>query len=142
MFQYLNHRFCLETVSFQIPNGYFFDSEPGEESDDFMRIWSPSRDFSVWIYATKNCDNTKEALMDVLDDIEPHYQSSIEELSINGLYGHQATYYMSSPQYYEAWLQLTSDTALTIIIESDIDIATIDVSTVLSEIDVRKEPSC
>lgn len=138
MFQYVNHRFCLETISFQIPNDYYFDSEPGEESDNFMRLWSPDKTFSMWIYITPDCTDTKKSLMDVLKNIEPHYSSGIKEITINGLNGHQTTYYMSQPQYYEAWLQITDDSALTIIIESKKDILELDISEIFAGIDLRR----
>jgi len=139
MFQYQNHRFYWEQkVSFQIPDGYFFDSEPGEESDNFMRLWSPDEDFSVWIYVTEDCVDTEEAILDVLEDIEPKWNSEIQPISVDGLQGHHAFYYMSSPQYYEAWLQIDCDKALTIIIESEHELLDVDTQLVMKAIDIKK----
>ena len=139
MFQYKNHRFHFGGVSFQIPDGYFFNSEPGGESDNFIQLYAPDQTFTVDIRIEKDCDEVIAELQSVLDDLDPTIVYPPAPLQMNGLTGCHATYRNRRSQSYEAWFELGSETALSMTLTTPGNILDIDTAAVLSAIDPRAD---
>ena len=106
MFHYLNHRFHWNNISFQIPDGYYLDSDP--EMPDKNSIWliSPKLDFRVSITITTCSEDTLSTLSNSISDMNPQLIAPIAPISFNGLRGHHAAYRLIRPRYYEIFLDL------------------------------------
>lgn len=121
MFHYLNHRFHWNNISFQIPDGYYLDSDP--ELPDKHSIWliSPKLDFRVAITIMTGSEDSRSALNDSIADMNPELTAPIAPLSINGLHGHHASYRLIRPRYYEVYLDLGHGELLNIVMWSSDD---------------------
>lgn len=67
MFCYKNHRLNVHKVSFQIPDGYFINTEPGMEADNFIRLESPGHDHIVDVRFYRDCASPEEELASVME---------------------------------------------------------------------------
>ena len=116
MFRYLNHRFHWNNISFQIPDGYYLDSDP--EMPDKNSIWllSPTLDFRIAITIMRSNKDTLSALSDSISDMNPELIAPIAPISINGLHGHHASYRLIRPRYYEMYLDLGHGELLNIVV--------------------------
>lgn len=139
MFQYKNHRFHFGGVSFRIPDGYFFDSGRKDEDDIFFRLHAPNFLFSVDIRIEKDTDGVMDELQRLLDELDPAIIYPPEPLLMNGLHGCHTAYRNRRSECYEAWFELDSENALTIVITTRGYILSVDTATVLTEIDPRAE---
>ena len=115
MFRYLNHRFHWKKISFQIPDGYYLDSDP--EIPDKNTIWlaSPHLDFHISITVLTGGEDTFSALSDSITDMMPKCISQIDPISIGGLHGHHASYCLTRSRYYEVFLDLGHGELLNIV---------------------------
>lgn len=138
MLRYLKHRFQWGDISFQIPDGFYFDSEPGEECDNFMRLWEPHKNYSLSLYISTECSDTRAELEDMIEDLRPESMVPIETLSINGFHGHQCNYKFCIPEYYEAWLDIGNGAALNVLLENMKGALDADIDAVWAAIDPRK----
>ena len=121
MFRYLNHRFHWNNISFQIPDGYYLDSDP--EMPDKNSIWliSPTLDFRVSITITTCSEDTLSALSASISDMNPELIAPIAPISVSGLRGHHASYRLIRPRYYEVYLDLGHGELLNIVMWSTDD---------------------
>lgn len=139
MLQYVNHRFHSKGVSFQIPDGYFLNSEPGEEKDDMLYLYAPDKSFHVMMQIEEDCDGSADELETVLDDMAATVVYPISPVAVNGLSGHHTTYRTKRTQYYEVWFDISVGVALSIVIETYGDIMDIDTAAVIAAIDPRPD---
>lgn len=139
MFCYKNHRLCFGHVSFCIPEGYYLDCELGEGIDSIVRFWAPDKSFTIELRVNTECAGSELELASVLHDMKPTVLRAMEAVSINGLSGHHATYRTRRTQYYEMWMDIALGTALSLLIETPKNIMDIDISALLTEIDLSGE---
>ena len=139
MFRYQNHRFYCSCFSFQIPDKFFIDTNPDEDSDDYMKLVSPDESFSVDIRLEQNCKRSYDELASIIHDINATAIHPIAPISMHGLHGHHATYLTKQTQYYEARFDLTGDQSLCFLIVTDNDVLSIDTTAVIAAIDLRLE---
>lgn len=137
MLLYKNHRFHFANVSFQIPEGYFLDTDPEENANNCIRLWDPDKRYSVEIRVDDNTRGSEMELAYVLQGMNPRILNPIRPTTINGLSGHHATYRNTRTQYYEIWLDIDADVALLILVVTKEDILKLDVASVISAIDPR-----
>ena len=139
MLQYINHRFHFEGISFQIPDNYFLDSTPGEESENTIHLCAPDESYGVEIRVEEDCDGSEAELASVISDLTPTVVYPIAPLVINGLCGHHATYRNRRTQYYEAWFDIDDGVALSVVVETKGDILDVDAAALIAGIDPRPE---
>ena len=139
MFRYLNHRFHRNNISFQIPDGYYLDSDP--EMPDKNTIWlaSPRLDFHISITVLTGGEDTFSALSDSITDMMPKCISPIEPISINGLRGHHASYRLTRSQYYEVFLDLGHGELLNIVMWGTDDSIYARTTATITALDLRCE---
>lgn len=137
MFRYLNHRFHWNNFSFQIPDGFYLDSEPGEESDNFLWLWFPNGKYALTLHVLNDCSDTKSELESVIADMTPEWSSPIEPITVNGFHGHHAAYHQCHPHYYEVWLQIADSAAFNIVMENPNGVLDADTAAVIAAIDPR-----
>lgn len=139
MLRYINHRFHCGTISFQIPDGFYFNSEPGEESDNTLNLCDPDETFTLELRVEEDCDGSAVELESVINDLAPTVVYPIAPLTINGLSGHHVTYRNRRTQYYEAWFDMADDASFSLIISTAGDILDIDAAAIVTAIDPRPE---
>ena len=139
MLQYINHRFYCRGISFQIPDGYFLDSTPGEESDNTIRLYAPDESFAVELRVEEDCDGSQAELASVIHDLTPTVVYPIAPITVNGLSGHHATYRNRRTQYYEVWFDIDDGVALSLVVETKGDILDVDANTLVTSVDPRPE---
>lgn len=139
MFQYKNHRFHFGGVSFQIPDGYFLNSEPGGVTDNFIQLYSPDHSLTVDIRVERDIDGVQAELQRMLDEFESIIAHPIAPLQINGLNGCHVTYLNRRSQTYEAWFELDAENALTLVLNTPGSILDIDTAALVAAIDPRAE---
>lgn len=135
MLQYKSHRFHWSGISFQIPDGFFFDSIEGSDTINTIRLFAPDNSFTLELRIEEDCLGSELELTSVIYDLEPVLLYPIAQLTVNGLRGHHTTYRCRRRQYYEAWFDIGENTALSLIIETCGDILDINTTTVLLDID-------
>lgn len=139
MFRYQNHRFYCSCFSYQIPDGYFIDTNPDEDTDDYMRLVSPNETFSVDIRLEQDCERSDGELASIIHDITATVVYPTSPIELNGLQGHHATYRTKQSQYYEARFDLPDSQALCLLIITAGDILSIDTTAVVAAIAPRLE---
>ena len=139
MFQYLNHRFHWNNISFQIPDGFYLDSDP--EMPDKNTIWlvSPNLDFHISITILNGGEDTRTVLSDSITDMKPALIAPIAPFSISTLGGHHASYRLIRPRYYEAYLDLGLGELLNILIWSYDDSIYTKTAGIIASLDFRTE---
>jgi len=139
MFRYQNHRFYCSCFSYQIPDGYFIDTNPDEDSDDYMKLVSPDKSFSMDIRLEQNCKCSNAELASIIHDITATIDYPITSIELNGLHGHHAIYRTKQSQYYEARFDLPDDQSLCLLIIATDDILSIDTAAIVTAIAPRLE---
>lgn len=139
MLHYHNHRFHRKNFSFQIPDGFFLDTEPEVEADNYLRLWLPDQKNSLTVDFAENCADTKSELEGVIADMEPRWSSPVEAVTVNGLGGHYAEYHLTHSRYYELWLNLAEGAAVNIVIRTPDELSGADLSAVLAALDPKME---
>lgn len=71
MLLYKNHRFHFANVSFQIPEGYFLDTDPEENANNCIRLWNPDRHYSVEVRVDDDSKGSEMELAYVLQGMKP-----------------------------------------------------------------------
>ena len=139
MFQYLNHRFHWNNISFQIPDGFYLDSDP--EMPDKNTIWlvSPNLDFHISITILNGGEDTRTVLSDSITDMMPKSVSPIAPISINGLHGHHASFRLTRSRYYEILLALNCDALLDIVMWSTDDSLYDQTAATIAVLDFQRE---
>ena len=139
MFHYLNHRFHWNNISFQIPDGYYLDSDP--EMPDKNTIWlvSPNLDFHISITILNGGEDTRTVLSDSITDMMPKSVSPIAPISINGLHGHHASFRLTRSRYYEILLALNCDALLDIVMWSTDDSLYDQTAATIAVLDFQRE---
>ena len=139
MFRYLNHRFHWNNISFQIPDSYYFDSDPELPDKNAMWLVAPGRDFHISINIVPRGGDTLAALSDVIIEMIPDKCiSPIKEISVNGLHGHHASYALARSRYYEIFLDFGSG-MLNIVIWGSDDSVYDKTSAAIAALDLRSE---
>ena len=139
MFQYKNHRFHFGGVSFQIPDGYFFDSGRKDEGDILLRLHAPDQSFAIDVRIEMDLDGILTEMQNMLDDFGSDVVYPPAPLQMNGLNGYHTTYRNHRSQSYEAWFELDAENALSLTLTTRSDILAIDTAAVLAAIDPRAE---
>lgn len=139
MFQYLNHRFHWNNISFQIPDGFYLDSDP--EMPDKNTIWlvSPNLDFHISKTILNGGEDTRTVLSDSITDMMPKSVSPIAPISINGLHGHHASFRLTRSRYYEILLALNCDALLDIVMWSTDDSLYDQTAATIAVLDFQRE---
>lgn len=138
MMQYKNHRFYWANISFQIPEGFFFDPVEGCDIADTIRLFAPDDSFTLELQIEKDCMGTEEELASVIHDLEPNLVHPIAPLTVNDLQGHHATYRCRRTQYYEAWFDIGKGSALNFIVSTHGDILDVDTAAVVDAVDLKR----
>jgi len=139
MFRYQNHRFYCSCFSYQIPDRFFIDTNPDEDTDDYMQLVSPDESFSVDIRLEQNCKRSNNELASIIHDMTATIEYPIAPIELNGLHGHHATYRTNQSQYYEARFDLPDNQSLCLLIVTGSDILSIDTTAVVAAIAPRFE---
>ena len=139
MFLYHNHRFYWNNISFQIPNGFYLETEPEMEANAFLWLWFPDRQNSLTLHFFDDCMDTKTELENVISEITPQWSSPIEAITVNGLRGYHARYHLCHERYYEAWLQLEDSAAFNMVIKETTEQSDAEIAAIFSAIDPKWE---
>ena len=139
MLHYKNHRFHVANVSFQIPDGYFLDTDPEENANNCIRLWDQDKLYSVEIRVDDSSRGSEMELAYVLQGMNPRILHPIRPVCVNGIMGHHATYRNTRTQYYELWLDIDTGLAMLVLIVTKADIMKIDVDSVVAALDVQME---
>ena len=139
MFQYLNHRFHWNNISFQIPDGFYLDSDPEMPDKNTIRLVSPNLDFHISITILNGGEDTRTVLSDSITDMMPKSVSPIAPISINGLHGHHASFRLTRSRYYEILLALNCDALLDIVMWSTDDSLYDQTAATIAVLDFQRE---
>ena len=137
MLQYKNHRFYWRRISFQIPEGFFFDPVEGDDAAEALQFFSPDDSFTLELRIEEDCMGSEGELASVIHDLEPTVVYPIAPLTVNGLQGHHAAYRCRRAQYYEAWFDIGDGSALRLIIKTRDDIRGVDTAAVVADVNLR-----
>ena len=121
MLHFKTGRFHYEGVSFVLPDEYYFDPiQDREILKDGIRLLGKTQDYYLQWDIDEHCENTITELDASLhpEDGSDQTISGIEEIQINGLKGHQASYSSCGYRFFEMRLALTGDTQLVFRIET------------------------
>ena len=139
MFRYKNHRFHYENISFRIPDEFFLDANPDEDTDDYLKLVAPDESYYIDIRFEQDCMDAKSELESVLHDLNAEIFCPVAPISMNGLSGYQSTYKDKRTQYYEAWFDIEDGFTLDMLITTKGDVLSIDTDAVITAIDPRRE---
>ena len=139
MFRYKNHRFYYDNISFQIPDGFFLDANPDEDTDDYLKLVAPDESYDIDIRFEQDCMDAKSELESVIHDLKAEILRPVAPICMNGLTGYHSTYRDKRTQYYEAWFDIEDSFTLDVIISTRGNILTIDADAVIAAIDPRRE---
>ena len=139
MLLYKNHRFYYENISFQIPDGFYYDSAPREESDNLIYLHPADESYDLQLRIEEDCDGSKAELDSVIYDLSATVVYPVAPISCGGLSGHHATYRSRRTQYYEAWFDLEDGRALTIVVETKGNILDVDTKALVANVDPKIE---
>lgn len=139
MFRYHNHRFYWNNISFQIPDGFYFDCDPETPGRNTLWLLSSDLDFHISIDVQKHSVDTLEALRNVIIDMMPECIAPIAPITVNGLHGHHASYRLIRPRYYEMFLDLGCGELLNIVIWGTNDIVYSKTAATIAALDLRME---
>ena len=139
MFRYLNHRVHWKNMSFQIPDGFYLDSDPELSDKNIIWLISPEHDFHLSIHILPDSEDTLTVLSDEIADMMPTCISPIQPISISGFHGHHAAYRLIRPRYYELYLDLDCGELLNIVIWSTDDAIYDKTTAIVAALDIRRE---
>ncbi len=140
MLLYKSHRFHCNGASFEIPDGFYFDSETGDDTPNQIKFVAPDEYYEVEIRVEEDCDGTDEELASVIHDLSPEVVYPIAPLLMNGLAGHHVTYRNRRTQYYEARFALADGTSQLMVLASTAgDILNVDTAALMAGVDPRAE---
>lgn len=139
MLRYKNHRFHAANVSFQIPDGYFLDTDPEENANNCIRLWNPDKLYSVEIRVDDSERGSEMELAYVLQGMNPQILHTIKPTCVNGILGHHATYRNTRTQYYELWLDINARLVMLVLVVTKADITKIDVDSVVASLGIQME---
>lgn len=137
MLCYKNHRFHHRQVSFQIPEGFYIDTEPELVSDNSLHLYSPDMLYRLDLQIVTTSNGSSEELASVLRDMKHTLVRPTLLLSINGLTGVHAAYRSEGTQYYEAWLDIATGVSMLILVSSKLSIEKIDTAAIVAAVDPR-----
>ena len=139
MLHYKNHRFHVANVSFQIPDGYFLNTDPEENANNGIRLCNPDKLYSVEIRVDESTRGSEMELAYVLQGMNPRILQPIGPTSVNGIHGHHATYRNTRTQYYELWLDVDAGLTMLVLVVTKADILKIDVDSVVAALGIQME---
>lgn len=139
MFLYRNHRLYYGNVSFQIPDGFFLDANPDEDTDDYLKLVAPDESYSIDIRFYQDSMDAKAELESVIHDLRAEIFYPVAPIIMGGLPGYHATYRDRRTQYYEAWFDIEESFTLDMVFYTKCDILSIDTAAVVAAIDLRRE---
>ena len=90
MFCYKNHRLNVHNVSFQIPDGYFINTEPGMEADNFIHLESSDHGHIVDVRFYHECASPEEELASVMEGMNATTLKPAAATEVGGLFGYHA----------------------------------------------------
>ena len=137
MLCYKNHRFHVNGASFQIPDGYFLDTEPEDIAQDCVSLWGPEKDFSVSVRVDTNSRGAENELAFILNGMEPTILRPAAPITHNGLSGYHASYRNDRIQYHEIWFDVADGVTMLILFITKGSILSIDTAAALVSIDAR-----
>ena len=138
MLCYKNHRFHYGKISFQIPDGYYIDTEPELISDNSLHLHSPDKLHRLDLQVDTSSKGAAKELASVLKDMKHTLLQPTSRFTLNGLSGVHASYKADGNQYYEAWLDIAKGVSMLILISTKRDIAKIDTAAILTAVDLRE----
>ena len=102
MLLYQHGRFCIEGVSFAIPDGFYLDCDPEELHVDGLSLYPSDRSCRIDILLEYDSEAPEEALEALFaPDSGMHLRGEIRPVSCNGLTGCEAWYDARREHYYE-----------------------------------------
>ena len=137
MLSYKKHRLNPGQVSFQIPEGYYIDTDPELVSDNSLHLYSPDMLHRLDLQIVTTSKGSSEELASVLRDMKHTLVRPISLLFINGLTGVHAAYRSEGTQYYEAWLDIAKGVSMLILVSSKWSIEKIDTAAIVAAVDPR-----
>ena len=108
MLLYKNHRFCCEGVSFQIPDGYYLETNYEESPEDTLHLWSADERIHLSIGIERETKDPLQELLFILRELE---QCVVLEkptaVMYGGLRGFSAAYKSGDTRYWETHLGIS-----------------------------------
>ena len=142
MLQYKNHRLHCEGVSFQIPDGFFINTQMCPTNEDAAWFASPDKPMDLEVQVRTGFEGAqKELVRRYADETFLGKPCAITPVVLeNGLSGYQT--YSSDEEYlctqtYEVWLDLSEDLALSLYMAANCAIQEIDVAALIKEMDIQ-----
>ena len=125
MMLYKQGRFWVEGASFQIPEGFYIETDPDVNYERGLAAWDPTRThLYLWAISEEEEEGTKEALEEMTKELKT--LSPPAPFTLNGLPGHWMTYGGKTFQNYEARFALNDEEQLVFSVEGgDNDISKI-----------------
>ena len=115
MLMYKQGRFRAEGGSFQMPDGFFLETDPNINYEKGVSAWNSAQScLSMWVIS-ENEAGTREGLEEQSCNFKP--LSEITPITLNGLSGHWVTYSTPREEYYEVRFALPNKVQLILIVE-------------------------
>ena len=108
MLLYKNHRFCCAGVSFQIPDGYYLETNYEESPEDTLHLWSADERIHLSIGIERETKGPLQELSFILRELEQCVVLEKPSAVIyNGLRGFSAAYRSGDTRYWETHLGIS-----------------------------------
>lgn len=117
MLLYKSGRFYVEGVSFQIPDGFYVETDPDLNYEEGLSAWNPSCSCLYLWMLDKGCADAKTELHKIVDSAFTPY-SEVGSIVANGLSGCFILYGEKKEQYYEARFDLGRGKQFALIVEA------------------------
>ena len=138
MLQYKNHRFHCSGISFEIPDGYFLDTDC-DSYDNSIWLYPANRSIHILIEVHDSCDGARIELERICKDKYVGSVDSFAPVTTNGLEGFMANYrYVREPNY-EVWLDISDGCALSVSFADRGNGTHINMETLVETLDIRRE---
>lgn len=119
MLHYLNGRFCADSFSFILPDGFYLETVPELCYEEGFGAWTPDKQNYIEWQIEVDCGGTKEELSKLfVPGTGMHLLEDIKEVEVNGVRGHMAFYRMRTDQVMEMRLGHPRGAQLCLLIRS------------------------
>lgn len=120
MLHYLNGRFCTDSFSFVLPNGFYLETVPDFCFEQGFGAWTPDKQSYIEWRVEDGCDGIEDELNRLFAaGTGMKLLEGIKEVEVNGVCGHMAFYRMRTEQVMEMRLSHPNGVQLCLLIRSD-----------------------
>lgn len=120
MLHYLNGRFCTDSFSFVLPNGFYLETVPDFCFEKGFGAWTPDKQNYIEWRVEDDCDGTEEELSRLFAaGSGMKLLEGIKTVEVNGVRGHMAFYRMRTEQAMEMRLSHPNGDQLCLLIHSN-----------------------